>query len=312
MHSSSFRFLSVACVFVSLISTTWGWPIWWPPWRGHHDRDHYGDESDQEWKQRNFNTISSIYNLTVYPNQLPVFQHGGAAVPAGLFNQNVVGRVDPVGDFVGFEDSIEYFFALSPLPQGNGASAAITRYQITEFSSACRDIAASVVYLYCSVADPTSPNNGKSLAPLKQVAFWKFDEQGAVLKYDAWIPNLNNWVEATTAGSLSNPQVQLGSIQQICAVTQMRCTGANTQWTSIAECVTTLSQKPYGNYDAAWGDNVVCRSIHLVLTQVRPDIHCPHVGPTGGGKCVQVPYPTDFFSDESLYDDPVGETFMCK
>ncbi|KAK0702343.1 hypothetical protein B0H67DRAFT_604626 [Lasiosphaeris hirsuta] len=263
-------------------------------------------------EQRNFNTISSIYNLTVYPNQLPIIQRGGAGVPPGLFSQNVSGRVDPVGAFQGFEDSIEYFFALAPLPQGNGASAAITSYRITEFSSGCSDVAASVVYLYCSVVNPGAPDDGKALAPLKQVAFWKFDDAGAVLKYDAWIPNLNAWVEATTAAAVTNPQFQAQSILQICAVTQMRCTGANTQWASIGECVSVLSQRPYGNYDAAWGDNVVCRSIHLVLTQVRPDHHCPHVGPTGGGKCVDVQYPNDYFTDESLYGQPVGETFMCK
>ena len=93
-----------------------------------------------------------------------------------------------------------------------------------------------------------------------------------MLKYDAWIPNLHDWVESTSPAPLSNPHYQMQSIQQICAVTQMRCTGANTQWASIEECVAGLARKPYGNYDAAWGDNIVCRSIHLVLTQVRPDV----------------------------------------
>lgn len=121
-------------------------------------------------KHRNFRTVSSIYNLTVYPNQLPILGQGGAGVPPGLFNQDVVGRVDPVGDFEGFEHSIEYFFALAPVPSGNAAKAAITSYKITEFSSGCRDVAASVVYLYCSVVDPGGPDHGKELAPLKQVS----------------------------------------------------------------------------------------------------------------------------------------------
>ncbi|KAK3303054.1 uncharacterized protein B0T15DRAFT_262355 [Chaetomium strumarium] len=261
--------------------------------------------------ERNFRTVSSIYNLTVYPNQLPIFQAGGAGVPKGLFNQNVRGRVDPVGNFTNFEDSIEYFFALSPLPAGNPAKAAITGYQITEFSSQCKEVAASVVYLYCSVWNPGCADHGKPLPPLKQVAFWRFDKKGAVLNYDAWIPNLNSWVAQTTASNATQAEARAGTIYQICAATQMRCTGANAQWSSVEECVTTLSTKPYGNYDEAWGDNIVCRSIHVVLTQVRPDHHCPHVGPTGGGKCVNVPYPENFFSDETLYEQPTGETFMC-
>jgi hypothetical protein len=105
-----------------------------------------------------------------------------------------------------------------------------------------------------------------------QVAFWKFDKHGAVLKYDAWLPNLNDWIQANMGVIISNPQYEIQTIQQICIVTQQRCTGSNTQWTSVEECVSTLCQKPYGNYDETWGDNIVCRTIHLVLTQVRPQV----------------------------------------
>jgi hypothetical protein len=105
-----------------------------------------------------------------------------------------------------------------------------------------------------------------------QVAFWKFDEEGAVLKYDAWITNVNAWIEASTGIPISNPQLEAGTIQQVCSLTQQRCTGSNTQWSDVGECVSVLSKKPYGNYDEAWGDNIACRTIHLVLTQVRPDV----------------------------------------
>jgi hypothetical protein len=105
------------------------------------------------------------------------------------------------------------------------------------------------------------------------VAFWKFDDCGAVVKYDAWIPNLQSWVLNTTGGvSTTNANYQMQTIQQICLVSQTRCTGANQQWASFGECVAGLQQKPYGNYDEAWGDNIVCRSIHLLLTQIRPDV----------------------------------------
>ena len=123
-----------------------------------------------DYRARNFDTVSSIYNLTVYPNQVPIIFGGAGNVPEHLFSHDVVGRVYPVGNFQGFEDSIEYFFALAPLPQGNVRSAAITSYKITAFSSGCPGVAASVVYLYSSVVDPSSPENGKPLAPLKQVS----------------------------------------------------------------------------------------------------------------------------------------------
>lgn len=122
------------------------------------------------YERRNFKTLSSIYNLTIYPNQLPVLESGAAGVPPGLFNQNATGRVDPVGNFTGFDDSIEYFFALAPVPQGSLNSQAISSIKLTEFTSGCPDVAASVVYLFTSVVNPSSPDNGKALPPLKQVS----------------------------------------------------------------------------------------------------------------------------------------------
>lgn len=122
------------------------------------------------YEQRNLNTISKIYNLTVYPNMLPVIVGDGANVPKGLFNANVTGRIDPVGKFEGFTDSIEYFFALAPIPSAATSNVAITGFQITEFSSGCADVASSVVYLYCSIYNPGAPNHGTPVAPLKQVS----------------------------------------------------------------------------------------------------------------------------------------------
>jgi hypothetical protein len=167
--------LHIVCIcLIWLIPSAWSLPLrsWWP-W-GKHDhqgKGNWGKPHEQEnWAQRNLDTITSIYNLTVFPNQLPILEQGAAGVPAGLFNENATGRVDPVGNFTGFDDSIEYFFALAPVPSTNAASTAITSIQITEFSSACPDVAASVVYLYCNVEDPGSPDNGKALAPLKEVS----------------------------------------------------------------------------------------------------------------------------------------------
>lgn len=143
-----FLSISLAC----LMPARWAWPV---------GMNHY--------ERRNFKTLSSIYNLTIFPHQVPILQGGAAAVPKGLFNKNVVGRVDPVGNFTGFDDSIEYFFALAPIPQANVASEAISRIELTEFSSACPSVAASVVYLFTSVVNPGYPNNGVPLPPLKQV-----------------------------------------------------------------------------------------------------------------------------------------------
>lgn len=49
----------------------------------------------------------------------------------------------------------------------------------------------------------------------------------------------------------------------------------------------------------------------VMLTASSPQVHCPHVGPTGGGKCVDVAYPLQYFNDQALYGEPLGQTFKC-
>lgn len=106
-------------------------------------------------------------------------------------------------------------------------------------------------------------------------------------------------------------QVQAAAAQGLCPVIQQRCTGKDQQYSSVEDCAAQLGAKPFGNFDEAWGDNIACRTIHIILTMVRPDVHCPHVGPTGGGKCVDIDYSTDYFDDERLFKGPLGSVFTC-
>ena len=33
-------------------------------------------------------------------------------------------------------------------------------------------------------------------------------------------------------------------------------------------------------------DNLVCRHLHVPMLPLRPSVHCPHIGPTGGDMCL--------------------------
>ena len=120
------------------------------------------------YQKRNLQTITAIYNRTVYPENLAFIQNGTASVPAGLFNPNASGRVSPLGNFSGFQESAEYFFALAPVPRAPNY-VAFTKAQVVEFTSGCPDVAASVVYFTNSVVNATAPNNGQYITTLKQV-----------------------------------------------------------------------------------------------------------------------------------------------
>ncbi|KAJ6579197.1 hypothetical protein DFH09DRAFT_1246204 [Mycena vulgaris] len=285
-------------------------------------------KSHSNWQKRNKATVQKIYDLTVYPANAKIIAEGSSAVPAGLFNTNATGRVTPVGQFVGFEDSIEYFFGLAPLPSGVPPNGAITNATLVEFTSGCPEVAASTVYLTTSTINADNSTGAfisRCVMSLEvtwyvscvstQIAFWHFDADGAVLKYDAWIPSLDLFSSASHGGpgfDPYSPAAMNSTIDGVCGLQAKTCVGNNTVYNGVADCVQTLTAKNFGRLDEAWGDNVACRSIHALLTKLRPEVHCPHVGPTGGGKCIDVAYNDVYFNDQFLFNEPLGSPFNCK
>lgn len=293
------------------------------------------DDEQPSWYQRNWQTVQTVYDYAVYPANAAIIAEGGKAVPSGLFAPDVTGRVSPVGNFSGFEDSIEDFFALAPAPHGNPAGTVFYKAEVVDFISACPDVAASLVYFRTAKMDeagnilddglrttlPQVDEPHRSLrrrqhhaddeSTLSQIAFFHFNEKGAIDRYQAWIPNLQAWTKATTGIGFDSMQVQEAATEQLCPQIQKTCTGDNQQFSSIDDCSAQLSAKPFGNFDEAWGDNLACRTIHALLTIVRPDVHCNHGSPTGGGKCVEIDSSEDYFDDAELFDERLGSTFTC-
>ncbi|KAK6523083.1 hypothetical protein TWF694_005981 [Orbilia ellipsospora] len=295
---------------------------------------------------RNLNTISQIYDFTVYPKQLPIIaQVVSGSIPelAALFNPNVAGRIQDVGSFTNFRTSIEYFYGLAPTPYAPsylGFSSA----EVTQFSSSCDSVASSTVVFTISVVDPSQPNYGTVVTYLKQTGFWHFDDQGRVDYYDLLIPGVQDFCSILNGADFNQKTVQLLATKQICQAAQQVCTGPNTQYPPNAgvtlakllsvlglnplldtglisqlglgqldagglNCFVQLWNKGFGTFDKLWDDTVTCRIVHLVLAKADPVEHCVHVGPTGGGKCVSYPYNQRLFGDEALF----GSTnrFQC-
>ena len=98
-----------------------------------------------------------------------------------------------------------------------------------------------------------------------QIAFWEFDDTGAVIKYDAWIPNLELYYPLTNVH-----RTHQETIKVVCSTVQAECTGKNAQYSSVQNCVNVLSAKPFGSWDEVWMDSVVCRELHLLLARVDP------------------------------------------
>ena len=102
----------------------------------------------------------------------------------------------------------------------------------------------------------------------------------------------------------------------ICSTAQTYCVGpALQQYTSATECynyLTTVTRfgEAYelgahflGSFPVklllTWGtgrNTVLCRMVHQNMVPLRPAIHCPHIGKTGGGYCVDTPTYADTIS----------------
>ncbi|KAJ6256366.1 hypothetical protein Dda_8866 [Drechslerella dactyloides] len=288
-----------------------------------------------EYYTRNFNTISSIYKFTIFPNMQPIIaQAQNANIPevAELFSPNVSGRIQDVGNFTNFRTSIEYFYGLAPQPRP-GNPAAITAATIPQFVSGCPEVATSTVYFTISGADPHQSKFGEVITYLKQTGFWHFDSEGRVDYYDLYIPALGDFTTILNGADFNDPTVQTLARKQLCQGAQAFCTGANAQYkpnlginlkkllsqlglnmltdqklistlglTSLnageLTCMSRLLEKDFGIFDKLWSDTIVCRIVHLMLAQSDPEEHCPHVGFDGGMKCVEYPYEKRLFGDD--------------
>lgn len=60
---------------------------------------------------------------------------------------------------------------------------------------------------------------------------------------------------------------------EVCPLIQQRCAGVNQQYDSVGDCMAKLESKSFGSFDEIWGDNIACRVIHLILTQMRPEVN---------------------------------------
>ncbi|WVQ69682.1 uncharacterized protein L199_007902 [Kwoniella botswanensis] len=64
------------------------------------------------------------------------------------------------------------------------------------------------------------------------------------------------------------------------------CQGGNEQYANRDECMTFLNGLPLVHCHRLGENNFGCRYLHIPMLSFRPDVHCPHVGPSGGDMCV--------------------------
>jgi len=234
-------------------------PPVFPPWEPRYTA----------YEKQNINTTKLLYSGLLYPTAKNIVNAG--VYPPGVFADNAAGRIVPVGNFDDQEGSFEYFY---------GLAAAVDIVSIDFVKIIARD---NIVAFQANLLINQSSVSTQGLQNLTQEGFITFNNDSLIVLYDLVILRLG---QASPVPPAADPFV----IDNICVVAGNYCTGVLQQYTSYAECVTYLSNINFGSFDNLSSNTTCCRTLHSALVPLRPAIHCPHIGPTGGNACIDTPY----------------------
>lgn len=124
-----------------------------------------------------------------------------------------------------------------------------------------------------------------------------WDTDGKITQYDAVFRYFEYLVDfiignvATKINATSSDQA-VGYVSDllaktICATHEQYCTGSDQQYTDTAACYDFLTKDVrFGKSYELGRNTMLCREVHEHMVHYRPDIHCAHIGPSGGGYCV--------------------------
>ncbi|KAJ4490554.1 hypothetical protein J3R30DRAFT_101472 [Lentinula aciculospora] len=234
-------------------------------------------------------------------------------------SEEVVGRIDITTTFVGQELNTEYLFGLF-VESSLSNTTQLIGSPIPSFATQSLVVEPPViaVSLVNTLLYPTINLS----VPLQIDLFVSFDNDMKIISYDAILrrwsefftyiipllapkiaeelnvtldPNSTNTVTAnTTSGAnttLNTTElIALKTAVDVCEMSTQYCTGVNQVYASNDACMEFMTQLPFGQPWEGGMDNGWCRYIHKNMVKYRPEVHCPHIGPTGGDMCIARDY----------------------
>lgn len=234
--------------------------------------------------------VDKLYHLLISPCPVIIMTQGLNAV-SDIFDSNVKGRVTPAGTFLDSQAVLEYFFGLAVTP---GSMVTAVDLKILMESGNRVAVRADITF------DARGTPSGR-IFTLTQTGFFTFSDTGKIAAFDLTILNL---------GAAVDPRSSLEAVQNILGVCTLLTMGFGAQpatcpgefsgpnaTTKFQNCVQFMNSIPYGSWNRANSNTFVCRQLHSLLTPFRPDVHCSHVGKTGGDSCIDFPYESFYLVD---------------
>ncbi|KAJ5622911.1 hypothetical protein N7490_011516 [Penicillium lividum] len=233
-----------------------------------------------------WNLEKNFWDAFLYPaNQLQI--QGNAST---IFASDVQGRVDITRTFDGDELNREYIFGLFANASAISLVGIPISYNITQFAANDNIVSATTVVTFNATTFGV-------VIPVTIDTWIKFNKDGKIVQYDAvfrWFEYLVDFLLDATATKYNTTADGAVSIvtkvlaADICNTHDTYCTGDNQQYpVNGTSCYDYLTQKiRFGKSYELGRNTLLCREVHDHMVQYRPDVHCMHIGPTGGGYCV--------------------------
>lgn len=212
----------------------------------------------------------------------------------------VQGRVSDSHTFDGAELNTEYIFGLFTPSSTFSLFGQPTSYEILHFA-ANQNIASSTTRVHFSI-----PSFHNTSVPVLIDAWMTWDEDKRINQYDVTFRWWGFLLEELLKSIHEDKEVAERLVLQklvasICDTHTTHCTGFNSQYPSQDACTSFLLGEVRLGQSWEFGMNtVMCRGLHHVMLKFRPDVHCSHIGKTGGGMC----------EDDQTYAGKVTESYF--
>lgn len=248
-----------------------------------------------------YSLTTTFFDAFLYPKN----QAQTLSINSTFFADDILGRVDVSRNFDGRELNTEYLFglfsALDLNPKYFSLLGLPLSYEFVHFTANENIVSVALIVEFEFKALKTT-------SPVELDVWLTYNADGQISQYDATFRRLDwqfAWAlkKVETLLGLKNATATEARVagliaQSVCETASLYCNGTNTQYSSMTECETHLTEDVrFGSSYELGMDTLLCRMVHQNMVPFRPDVHCSHIGPTGGSYC----------KDDLQYEEVVRE-----
>jgi len=229
-----------------------------------------------------YKTIIAFYNFVLKPANTAAAMANNYYAMRQFFANDITYRYGDVSTFQGYVDISEFIIGATMNKTGSpfyfSGNYAIRQYVDQGY----------LVWLAIDIeTKPTFSPAPFAAVNLTEYVALVFNDDGVLQSVDATVSS-EGW--ALSVGlNFTDPLYPIENAIAICSTalngTKPLCSQANTGYANYADCYNFITTLPVGLPGVGEMNNVVCRSNWLSVLPLRPYVHCPTIGKTGGTRC---------------------------